>query len=202
MTPISAVRKSGIHGSGILEPFRSPRCNVKSSAASHSGVNRRCQILLVEDNQADIHLIGEALKRTQIPHDLSVAKNGDEALALVRRQRAEQHPSHPDLILLDLNLPGKTGREVLREIKTDPSLYEIPVVVLTSSEAQDDILAAYCDRANCYVVKPSQLDDYIRRIRSVAEFWCRFVTLPPRVQETTENSRDSIDPRTVRTPRR
>jgi CheY-like chemotaxis protein len=140
---------------------------------------RPVEILLVEDNPGDVRLMQESLREGKIRVRLSVAADGEEALAWLRREGAHQAAPRPDLILLDLNLPRKDGREVLAEIKADEHLRRIPVVVLTSSQAEKDIIASYDLRANCYVTKPVDLDQFMGVVRSIEDFWLTVVTLPP-----------------------
>ena len=140
---------------------------------------RPAEILLVEDNPADVRLTREALLEGKVRNNLSVAADGVEALAFLRREGSYAGAVVPDLILLDLNLPRKDGREVLEEIKADPSLRHIPVVVLTSSQAEQDILRAYDLHANCYVTKPVDLDQFIHVVQSIEDFWFTIVKLPP-----------------------
>jgi len=141
--------------------------------------DREVEILLVEDNPADARLTMEAFKSSSMPHTLSHAQDGVEAMEYLRRQGKYAQARRPDLILLDLNLPRKDGRELLTEIKTDQHLKRIPVVVLTTSQAQEDILRAYSLYANCYVCKPMELDDFTRIIKSIQDFWLATVKLPP-----------------------
>ncbi len=133
-------------------------------------------ILLVEDNPGDARLAAEAWKEGGVPGRLHVVADGVEAIRYLRHTET----SRPDLLLLDLNLPLKDGREVLAEIKNDPTLRRIPVVVLTTSQAEPDILRSYDLHANCFVAKPVDLDSFIAVIKSIAEFWGRVVLLPPR----------------------
>jgi CheY-like chemotaxis protein len=137
-------------------------------------------ILLVEDNPGDVRLTQEALREGKIRNRLTVAKDGVEALAVLRREGPHAHVPRPDLILLDLNLPKKDGREVLAEIKADESLRRIPVVVLTTSKAEEDILRTYDLHANCYISKPVDLEQFIEVIKSIDDFWLTVVRLPPR----------------------
>ncbi|WP_126443918.1 response regulator [Sulfuricystis multivorans] len=137
------------------------------------------QFLLVEDNPGDVRLTREALKESKLKNNLSVVGDGVEALAFLRRQPPYENAPRPDVILLDLNLPRKSGREVLAEIKTDPDLRRIPVVVITSSEAEQDVIASYDLHVNCYVTKPVDLDQFIKVVRSISEFWLTIVRLPP-----------------------
>lgn len=135
-------------------------------------------ILLVEDNPGDVLLTREALKEGKVFNNLYVAGNGDEALAFLRNEGEHASAPQPDLILLDLNLPGINGREVLAEIKEDLQLRTIPVVILTTSTDEQDILESYQLHANCYITKPLDLDQFIKVVRSVEEFWLSIVTLP------------------------
>lgn len=141
-------------------------------------VGRPVNILLVEDNPADVRLTKEALKESKVHNNLAVATDGIEALAYLRRQGKYADSFMPDLILLDLNLPKKDGREVLAEIKADDSLKSIPVVVLTSSQAERDIVKAYNLHANCYITKPVDLEQFIQVVKSVQDFWFVIVKLP------------------------
>jgi chemotaxis family two-component system response regulator Rcp1 len=136
------------------------------------------EILLVEDNPGDIRLTMEALKDGKVCNHLSVVVDGVEALAFLRREGKYSNAPPPDLILLDLNLPKKDGRDVLMEIKKDEDLKRIPVVVLTTSTAEKDILKSYDLHANCYVTKPVDFDQFIMVVRSVEDFWFRIVKLP------------------------
>ncbi len=139
---------------------------------------RPIEILLVEDNAGDIRLTQEALKEGKIRLNLSVARDGMEALNFVRREGKYAGAARPDLVLLDLNLPKKDGREVLHEIKDDPYLKQIPVVILTTSESNDDILTTYGFHANCYITKPVDMDQFIKVVKVVEEFWFTIVKLP------------------------
>jgi len=139
---------------------------------------RPVQILLVEDNPGDVGLTLEALKEATLPNKLTVVKNGADALSLLRRQGQHAGAARPDLILLDLNLPKKDGRKVLAEIKGDDNLKRIPVVVLTTSEDEQDVLESYNLHANCYIVKPLDLDRFITVVKSIEDFWLRIVVLP------------------------
>ena len=141
--------------------------------------NRSVEILLVEDNPDDIDLMREALRESRLRNRVSVAENGVEALALLRRARTYADAPRPDLILLDLNLPGKSGHEVLAEIKADADLRRIPVVVLTSSASEQDVLRSYNLSANCYITKPVDLEDFLSLVKAIDAFWLDVVTLPP-----------------------
>jgi CheY-like chemotaxis protein len=136
------------------------------------------EILLVEDNPGDVRLTQEALRESKLHNNLSVARDGVEALAFLRREDPYATAPRPDLILLDLNLPRKDGREVLAEIKSDPHLRAIPVVVLTTSQAEQDIAQSYNLHANCYVTKPVDLEQFITVVQSIEGFWFSIVTLP------------------------
>jgi CheY-like chemotaxis protein len=138
------------------------------------------EILLVEDNPGDVRLTVEALNDAKVHNNLYVAKDGVEAMSFLRREGAHANAPRPDLILLDLNLPKKDGREVLEEIKEDMGLRRIPVVVLTTSEAEMDILKAYNLHANCYITKPVGLEQFITVIKTIEDFWLEIVKLPPK----------------------
>jgi two-component system, chemotaxis family, response regulator Rcp1 len=137
------------------------------------------EILLVEDNPGDVRLTKEALKEGKVYNNLHWAKDGVEALEFLKRQGRHADAPRPDIILLDLNLPKKDGREVLAVIKTDSDLKHIPVVVLTTSKAEEDVLKSYALHANCYVTKPVDLDKFIQVVQSIDRFWLTVVTLPP-----------------------
>lgn len=141
--------------------------------------SRPVEILLVEDNPGDVRLTREALREGKVRNNLHVAADGVEALHFLRKEGRFADAVRPDLILLDLNLPKKDGREVLEDIKSDPDLRYIPVVVLTSSQAEQDILRAYDLHANCYVSKPVDLDQFIHVVHSIEDFWFTIVKLPP-----------------------
>ncbi len=140
---------------------------------------RPVDILLVEDNPGDVRLTQEALKEGKVLNNLHIARDGVEAMAFLRRQDKYADAVRPDLILLDLNLPKKDGREVLAEIKTDEGLKRIPVVILTTSEADEDILKTYDYHANCYITKPMDLNQLINVVKSIEDFWLSLVKLPP-----------------------
>ena len=139
---------------------------------------RPVEILLVEDNPGDVDLTLEALDEAKLRNRVHVVKDGVEAMTFLRREGDHAEAPRPDLILLDLNLPKKDGREVLREVKQDPSLKRIPVVVLTTSEAEQDILEAYEYNANAYIVKPVDFQQFFRMIQSLEDFWLTVVRLP------------------------
>ncbi|MBV9774072.1 MAG: response regulator [Gemmatimonadetes bacterium] len=146
---------------------------------SPQAVSRPIEVLLVEDNPGDVRLTREALREGKVRNNLSVAQDGVEALAYLRREGKYADAVRPDVILLDLNLPRKDGREVLQEIKNEPALRQIPVVILTSSQAEQDICRAYDLHANCYITKPVDLDQFITVVRSIEDFWFTIVKLPP-----------------------
>ncbi|MGA8221173.1 MAG: response regulator [Candidatus Acidiferrales bacterium] len=135
-------------------------------------------ILLVEDNAGDVRLTQEVMKDSKVRNNLIVASNGEEAMNCLRRQGKYKDTVRPDLILLDLNLPIKDGREVLAQIKEDPDLKRIPVVILTTSKAEEDILKTYNLHANCYVTKPVDLEQFIEVVKSLEDFWLAIVKLP------------------------
>ena len=139
---------------------------------------RPIEILLVEDNPGDVRLTQEALSEAKVRNNLAVAKDGVEALSYLRREPPFEEASRPDLILLDLNLPRKDGREVLAEIKADANLRRLPVVVLTTSSAEKDVLESYNLYANCYITKPVDLDQFVRIVSSIEDFWLTIVKLP------------------------
>jgi diguanylate cyclase (GGDEF)-like protein len=149
---------------------------------------RPLEILLVEDNPGDVRLVVEALRHGKLLHRLSVAENGAKALAMLRREGTHAHRAGPDLILLDLNLPGLSGHELLAELKSDPLLARIPVVVMTGSDAQDDIARAYASHANCYVRKPVDIDRLLTIVHGIGHFWLSVVSLP---EHATEDDRET-----------
>jgi len=138
------------------------------------------EILMVEDNPGDVRLTLEALKEGKVRNNLHTVADGEEAMKFLRRQGAYSKVPRPDLVLLDLNLPKKNGREVLAEIKDDPDLKRIPVVILTVSKAEQDIIKSYNLHANCYITKPVNLEQFIQVVRSIEDFWLSIVMLPPR----------------------
>ena len=140
---------------------------------------RTIEILLVEDSVGDARLTLEAFKEGKVMNNVTVISDGVAALAYLRRQGAYANSVRPDLILLDLNLPKKDGREVLAEIKDDEDLMKIPVVVLTTSAAEEDIARAYSRHANCYITKPVDFQQFVHIIQSIEQFWLTIVELPP-----------------------
>ncbi len=141
--------------------------------------NRTIEILLVEDNPGDANLTRIALADREVNVNLSVVTDGVEAMDFLHRQGEYQQAIHPDLILLDWNLPRKNGREVLIEIKADQRLQRIPIVVLTTSASEADILKAYDLHANCYITKPVDFNEFVQIVQSIEQFWFTIVKLPP-----------------------
>ena len=138
------------------------------------------EILLVEDNAGDIRLTREALSEAKVANNLAVARDGVEALEYLRREGPHAQAARPDIILLDLNMPRMDGRELLQHIKADASLAAIPVVVLTTSKAEEDIVKSYQLHANCYITKPVDLEQFLKVVRSIEDFWLTVVRLPPK----------------------
>ena len=136
------------------------------------------EVLLVEDNIGDVRLTQEALKEGRLLVNLTVARDGIEAMDILQQKNSYAGATRPDLVLLDLNLPRKDGREVLREIKADPALKTIPVVILTTSEADADVRATYGAHANCYITKPVDMDRFFEIVKMLEEFWFTIVKLP------------------------
>jgi two-component system, chemotaxis family, response regulator Rcp1 len=143
-----------------------------------TGKGTPIEILLVEDNDGDILLTREAFKESKLHNNLSIVKDGMEALAFLKKEGAYAEAPKPDIILLDLNLPKKNGAEVLGEIKKHPGLKTIPVVILTCSRNEDDILETYNKHANCYITKPVDFEKFIQVIKSLNNFWLDIVKLP------------------------
>lgn len=137
-------------------------------------------ILLVEDNPGDVRLAQEALKESKVRNKLFIVEDGVEAMSFLHQQGKYKSAPRPDLILLDLNLPKKSGREVLAEVKTDENLKRIPVVVLTVSKAEEDIIKCYDHHANCYITKPLDFNQFIEVTKSIEDFWLTIVRLPPK----------------------
>jgi two-component system, chemotaxis family, response regulator Rcp1 len=140
---------------------------------------RQIEVLLVEDNPGDVRLTIEAMKEGKVTNHISVAYDGIEAMEFLRREGRFTDSPRPDLILLDLNMPRKDGRQVLAEIKENPDLKSIPVVILTTSEAEQDIVKTYELHANCYVTKPVDLEQFVKIARLIEDFWFSVVKLPP-----------------------
>jgi two-component system, chemotaxis family, response regulator Rcp1 len=145
-----------------------------------SEVRSKVEVLLVEDNPGDVRLTRQALKGSSLRLNLSVAADGEEALAFMRQQGKYAGEARPALVLLDLNMPKKSGREVLSEMRKDPELACIPVVVLTSSEAEEDIIQSYDLHANAFVTKPTYLDQFAGVVKSIEDFWLGIAKLPTR----------------------
>lgn len=139
---------------------------------------RPLKILLVEDDPGHVRLMIEAFKEGTLANHLYVVKDGEEALAYLRRQAPHTEAQRPDLVLLDLNMPKKDGRETLAEIKADPNLKRIPIVILTASQAEGDILHAYDLQANSYITKPVDLDQFTKVVKQIEEFWLTVARLP------------------------
>ena len=140
---------------------------------------RPVRILLVEDNPADVRLTQEALKEAKVRNEIHVASDGEQAMDFLHKRGKNEGAKRPDVILLDLNLPRKSGLEVLKEIKEDSELKRIPVVVITSSKAEQDIVRTYNLHANCYVTKPVDLNQFLEVVKSIEDFWLSIVRLPP-----------------------
>ena len=140
---------------------------------------RPAEILLIEDNPGDVRLTQEALREGKVANRVSVVSDGVEAMAFLRREGPYADAPRPDLILLDLNLPKKDGREVLAEIKADENLKRIPVVVLTTSQAEEDVLKTYNLHANSYITKPVDLRQFLGVVKFIEDFWLAVVKLPP-----------------------
>lgn len=139
------------------------------------------RILLVDDSPGDIALIAEAFREWRSANEVAVLEDGEQALQYLRQEGRFAGEPRPDLILLDLNLPKRDGREVLQEIKSSPEFRDIPVVILTTSNAEQDVLQAYQLHANCYLTKPLDTEEFIGRIRAIEDFWCMQVRLPQRL---------------------
>lgn len=147
--------------------------------ASPTNNSRPIEILLIEDNAGDARLAREALRDAKVANNLSWVADGVEAMSFLHREGQYASAPRPDLILLDLNLPRKDGREVLSAIKADERLKRIPVVILTTSQAEEDIIRAYHLNANCYISKPVDLDQFIKVVKTIEDFWLTIVKLPP-----------------------
>jgi len=152
---------------------------------------RHIEVLLVEDSPADVLITREAFSEFKLANPLHVVEDGVEALAFLHQEGKYASALRPDLILLDLNLPRMNGREVLAQIKTDPQLQNIPVVILTTSHAEKDVLQAYEQHANCYIVKPVGFDNFVEAMRSIRHFWFSIVTLPSEVNDGQGSDTDS-----------
>jgi chemotaxis family two-component system response regulator Rcp1 len=148
-------------------------------------VPRAVEILLVDDNAGDIELTKVALRDAKIVNEVHVTRDGEEALAFLRRQGEFAHAPRPDLVLLDLRMPKVDGYEVLAEMKADPELRRIPVVVMSSSSAEQDLARAYDAQVSAYLIKPSNFEEYFNAIRAVKELWFHIVALPPKTYSAT-----------------
>ena len=144
------------------------------------GAFRPIEILMVEDNPGDVRLTREALKGGKVSNEMHVVEDGVAALDFLHRRGEHANAPRPDLVLLDLNLPKKDGREVLSAMKSDPALKAIPVVILTTSQAEEDVIRAYKLSCNCYVTKPVDFEQFTRIVQAIEQFWLTIVTLPPR----------------------
>ena len=147
---------------------------------TYHDLGKPIDILLVEDNEGDARLAKEALKESKLHNVLHFTTDGEEASDFLRKIGKYSDAPRPDLILLDLNLPKKDGRELLAEIKSDPDLKRIPVVILTISKAEEDIIKTYNLHANCYITKPLDLEQFMKVVKSIEEFWLTIVKLPPK----------------------
>jgi two-component system, chemotaxis family, response regulator Rcp1 len=145
---------------------------------SYRSTGKAIDILLIEDNPGDVCLTHEALRFGKVKNNLTVIDNGADAMALLRREGRYRNTQRPDLVLLDLNIPRLSGMEVLKEIKTDPRLKIIPVVILTTSQSEEDIIRAYNLNANCYITKPVDLEQFLKVVKTIEEFWFTIVKLP------------------------
>ena len=145
--------------------------------------NKPIEILMIEDSPSDALVAREALEYAKVLNAVHVVDDGDEAMAFLRRQGRFADAPRPDLILLDLKLPRKSGQEVLAEIKSDQNLMHIPVVILTTSKDEEEVLKAYSHHANCYITKPVDFDNFAAVVRSIEDFWFTVVTLPPRTPD-------------------
>lgn len=159
----------------------------------HRDIARPIEILLVEDNPGDVELTAQALRAGKICNQLHVVEDGELAMDFLRKQGHFAAASCPDVVLLDLNLPRKDGREVLEEIKADPALKKIPVIILTTSQSEEDILRAYNLAANCYITKPVDLDQFTKVVQAIEDFWFTVVKLPPNksVRENLSGASDN-----------
>jgi chemotaxis family two-component system response regulator Rcp1 len=153
-------------------------------------VEQRTVVLLVEDNPGDIRLTEEAFKEASLDCNLHVVEDGEEALAFLNREGKYRDAPTPDFILLDLNLPKKDGRQVLKEIKDNSALKYIPVIILSTSKSEDDIIKTYNLHANCYISKPVDLDNFIEVVQNIKSFWFTIVALPKRQDLNTQVTKD------------
>jgi chemotaxis family two-component system response regulator Rcp1 len=176
---------------GLREPFladedfnmsqqlrRNEDLMTQSDPLIHPAFGKPIEVLLVEDNADEASLTIETLSEGRIRNNISLVQDGVDALIFLRREGQYANAPRPDLILLDLHLPRKSGQEVLLEVKQDPDLKRIPIVIMSSSSAEKDVLASYNLHANCYVTKPLDLDEFIAAVRKIEDFWIAFVKLP------------------------
>lgn len=154
--------------------------------------SRRAHILLAEDSEIDIKMTSEALNDCKIPHTLHVVRDGVAATQFLRRQAPFDNALRPDLVLLDLNMPKKDGHEVLSEIKGDAELKSIPVIVLTTSNSESDIVQSYDLHGNCYITKPVDMLQFIEAVKSISEFWLSVAALPPKTLECSPSKRPCL----------
>lgn len=166
------VSPEAIEGGPRTQPY------AREAPLHANGIDGTLEILLVEDNPADARLTREVFEGGRLSTHLNVVSDGEQALEFLRRQGIYETAPRPKLVLLDLNLPRKDGREVLEELKADPALCRIPVIVLTTSAAQTDIMRAYELQANCFITKPLDLDEYFAVVRSIEDFWLATARLP------------------------
>lgn len=152
--------------------------HTKEKTMNYESAAQPINILLVEDSDADVRLTQEVLTESKVHNNLLIANNGQEAMACLRKQGRYGTTARPDLILLDLNMPVMDGREVLAEIKQDLNLKRIPVVILTTSKAEEDVLKSYNLHANCYITKPVDLEQFITVVKYIEDFWLAIVKLP------------------------
>jgi chemotaxis family two-component system response regulator Rcp1 len=172
---------------GILTPLSESETSPPRPRGAHSTTGRTnamssrpVEVLLVEDDRSDVDLTKEALDEAKVSIKLNVVEDGEKAMAYLRRENGFARATRPDLILLDLNLPKKDGREVLREIKSDPDLKTIPVVILSTSDSDTDVTSSYDLGANCFITKPFGFDQVSTVIKAIQNFWLSTVKLPPR----------------------
>jgi two-component system, chemotaxis family, response regulator Rcp1 len=142
--------------------------------------NNSTEILLAEDEDGDIFIVKKILQNSKLRNNLSIVKNGADALAYLRKKENYSEVKTPDIMLLDINMPGKNGHEVLTEMKNDHKLKSIPVIIMTSSDTEDDIARSYNNHANCYIRKPTNFFEFEKVVTSIESFWLSIVTLPPR----------------------
>jgi chemotaxis family two-component system response regulator Rcp1 len=161
-----------------FDPSSRTQTHTRDVSLNPNGMDGTVEILLVEDNPADARLTREVFEGGRLSTHLNVVSDGEQALGFLRREGIYESAPRPKLVLLDLNLPRKDGREVLEELKSDAALCRIPVIVLTTSAAQSDIMRAYELQANCFITKPLDLDEYFAVVRSIEDFWLATARLP------------------------